>query len=159
MRRGPEASFSLNHPIGLCALMSFLGERNLTEGFVSAPQHCGGLGAGCTASFGRSFVGRWGCDLIGARGDRIHLLDRTARTPISDIRARELECPPVIVAAADVKLRGMVREGEQVPAKKPFEARPSSLESGLSLFKPALRNRHIGKTPLDLGIAAGKRRQ
>src|SRR5262245_59054731 len=42
--------------------------------------------------------------------DRMRLLDRTACRPIRDIRARELERPPAVVAASGVELRSMVRE-------------------------------------------------
>src|SRR5215469_5780617 len=87
------------------------------------------------------------------------LLDRTARGTISDIRARELERPPAIVAAAGVELCGMVREGQQMPSKKLIEAKPCGIELSLGLFELALRNQHIGKTPIDFRIAARKRWQ
>jgi hypothetical protein len=71
--------------------------------------------------------------------------------------ARELERPPVVVAAAGVKLRSMIREGEQMSSEQLFEARPCSFKLPLALFQPALRNQHIGKAPPGLRIAARKR--
>ena len=99
------------------------------------------------------------CGLIGDHRDCMLLLDRTARGTISDIRARELERPPAIVAAAGVELRGMVREGEQVFFKKLFKAGSCGIELCLGLFEPLLRDQHVGKAPTDLRIAAGERRQ
>ena len=86
--------------------------------------------------------------LIGNQRDRMRLLDGTARRTIRDIRARELERPPAIVAAAGVELRGMVREGEQMSPKKLIEAGPCGIELSLGLFEPALRSQHIGKAPI-----------
>ena len=60
---------------------------------------------------------------MGDHGDCTHLLNGTACGTIGDIRSRELERPPTIVAAAGVELRGMVREDEQMPLKKLIEAR------------------------------------
>jgi hypothetical protein len=48
----------------------------------------------------------------------MRLLDRTSCRTIVYIRAREVERPSAVVAAAGVRFRGMVREGEQVFAKK-----------------------------------------
>jgi hypothetical protein len=73
----------------------------------------------------------------------MRLLDGTACGTIGDIRARELERPPAIVAAAGVELRGMVREGEQMPLKKLIEAGPRGIELPLGLFESFLRNQHI----------------
>src|SRR5262245_59038032 len=99
------------------------------------------------------------CALIRIHRDRMLLLDRTSRRSIRDIRAREFERPPSVVAAAGVELGGMIGEGEEVPAKKLLVAKPRGFKLGLGLFEPALRDQHIGKTPPDLGVAAGKRRQ
>src|SRR5215469_3299723 len=46
-----------------------------------------------------------------------------------------------------------------MPSKKLIEAKPCGIELSLGLFEPALRNQHIGKTPIDFRIAARKRRQ
>jgi len=43
------------------------------------------------------------------------LLDRSWRRTIGDIHACEFECALAIVTRAGIKLRGMIREGEQVP--------------------------------------------
>src|SRR5215831_18256049 len=96
---------------------------------------------------------------IGDHGDCTHLLKGTACGTIGDIRARELERPPAIVAAAGVELRGMVREGEQMPLKKLIEAKTRDVELSLRLFELALRNQQIGKTPIDFWITARKRWQ
>jgi hypothetical protein len=77
----------------------------------------------------------WG--LIGIRRDRTRLLDRTACRTIRDIRAREFERPPAVVAAAGVELRGMVCEGEQVSPKKLIEAKPCGVELCLGLCSTA----------------------
>jgi hypothetical protein len=53
----------------------------------------------------------------------------------------------------------VVRKGEQVSNKKLFEARPRGLELALGLFEPFLRHGHLGKTPVDLRLTAGKHRQ
>ena len=80
-----------------------------------------------------------GCGLIGSiHRDRMRLLDRTACRTIRDIRAREFERPPAVVAAAGVELRGMVREGEQVSPKKLFEAETCGVELCLGLFESSL---------------------
>jgi hypothetical protein len=84
------------------------------------------------------------------------LPDRTACGTISDIRARKLERPPAIVAAAGVELCGKVREGQQMPSKKVIEAKPCGIELSLGLFELALRNQHIGKTSGSLLESAGK---
>src|SRR5262249_25537870 len=47
---------------------------------------------------------------------------------IGDICARELERPPVIVAAAGVELRGMVRESEQMFLQELIEAGQRRIE-------------------------------
>src|SRR5882672_3714489 len=91
--------------------------------------------------------------------DCTRLLHRGARRTISDIRARELERAPTVVAAAGVELRGMVREGEQVLPEKLLEAKPCGVEVGLRLFEPLLRDQHVGKAPADLRIAARDHRQ
>src|SRR6516165_3340508 len=44
-----------------------------------------------------------------------------------------------------------------MPSKKLIEAKPCGIELSLGLFELALRNQHIGKTPIDLRIAARKR--
>src|ERR1043166_3480 len=77
-----------------------------------------GLAEACTGPR----AGPCGCGLIGTRRDRLRLLDRATGRTIGDIRAREFECPPAVVAAAGVELRGMVRESEQVSVKKLFKA-------------------------------------
>src|SRR6516164_8920800 len=46
-----------------------------------------------------------------------------------------------------------------MPSKKLIEAKPCDIELSLGLFELALRNQHIGKTPIDLWIAARKRWQ
>jgi hypothetical protein len=63
----------------------------------------------------------------------MRLLDRTACRTIRDIRAREFECPPAVVAAAGVELSSMVREGERVSPKKLIEAKPRGVELCLGL--------------------------
>ena len=77
----------------------------------------------------------------------MRLLDRTACRTIRDIRAREFERPPAVVAAAGVELRGMVREGEQVFPRSSSKPRPCGVELCLGLFEPLLRDQHVGKTP------------
>ena len=99
------------------------------------------------------------CGLIGIAARSHEPAERTACRTIRDIRAREFERPPAVVAAAGVELRGMVREGEQVSLKKLLEAKPCGVELCLGLFEPPLRDQHVGKTPPDLRIAARKRRQ
>src|SRR6516225_11151549 len=96
---------------------------------------------------------------MGDHGDCTHLLNGTACGTIGDIRARQLKRPPAIVAAAGVELRGMVREGEQMPPKELIEADPRVIELFVGLFEPALRNQRIGETPAHLRIAARKRWQ
>src|SRR5262249_1443067 len=115
-------------------------------------------------SYGSSRAARcvWialGSGLIGNPRDGMRLLERTARRTIGDIRARELERPPAIVAAAGVELSGMIREGEQMPLKKLIEAKTRDVELSLGLFELALRNQHIGKAPIDFRITARKRWQ
>src|SRR5262249_28550695 len=46
--------------------------------------------------------------------DRMCLPDCTACRTIRDVRPREFERPPAIVAATGVELRGMIREREQM---------------------------------------------
>jgi hypothetical protein len=87
----------------------------------------------------------------------LRLLDRPACRSIRDIRAGELERPPVLVAAADVELRSMIRKGERVSLKKLFEAKPRGVELRLGLFEPLLRDQHIGKAPPDFWITARRR--
>src|SRR5262245_50719136 len=89
----------------------------------------------------------------------MRLLERTACRTIRDIRARELERAPQVVAAAGVELRGMIREGELVSVQKLFEAEACSVELCLRLFEPFLRDQHVCKAPPDLRIAARNRRQ
>ena len=85
------------------------------------------------------------------------LLDRTACTTIFDIRARQFERPPVVVAAASIELRSVVREASRcLPrfSSKPERAASSCLSP---LFEPSLRNQHIGKSahgPPDRGSKA-----
>jgi hypothetical protein len=86
--------------------------------------------------------------------DRIGLLDRTACRTIRDIRARELERPPAVVAAASVELRGMIREGEPVPPKKLIEANTCGVELGLASSNLCLGDQHVGQPPPHLRIAA-----
>ena len=82
------------------------------------------------------------------------LLDSTACPTIRDVRARKFERALAVVAGARVELRGMVREGEEMPSQKLFEAAPRGVEMCPRLVDPALRDQHIGKTPPDLRIAA-----
>ena len=72
--------------------------------------------------------------------DRPRLLDRTACRTIRDIRAREFERPPAVVAAAGVELRGMIREGEPVSRKKLIEANTCGVELCLSLVNLSCAN-------------------
>src|SRR5215468_6931101 len=44
-----------------------------------------------------------------------------------------------------------------MPSKKLIEAKPCGIELSLALFVLALRDQHIGKTPIDFRIAARKR--
>src|SRR4030095_1266391 len=96
---------------------------------------------------------------IGIRRNLVRLPDRTMCRTICDIRTREFERPPAVVSAGGVELRGMVRESEQVSLKKLIEAKARGVELCLRLFKPFLRDEHVGKTPPDLRIAARKRWQ
>ena len=89
----------------------------------------------------------------------MRLLDRTACWTICDIRTREFERPPAVIAAAGVELSGMVREGEQMSPKKLIETKPCGVELCLGLFEPLLHDQHVGKTPPDLRIAAPARRR
>jgi hypothetical protein len=86
------------------------------------------------------------------------LLDRTACRAICDIRAREFERPPAVVAAASVELRGMIRKGERVSPEKLIEANTCGVELYLGLFEPLLREQHVGQTPPNFRIAARQRR-
>src|SRR5262245_8545152 len=88
------------------------------------------------------------------RRDRVRLLDRTACGTIRDIRPREFERSPAVVAATGVELRGMIREGEQMFSQKLIEATACGVELCLGFFEPFLRDQHVGKTPPDLRIAA-----
>ena len=92
--------------------------------------------------------------LIGFHRDRMRLVDRAECRTIRNIHARELECPPTVVAAAGVELRCMVREGEQVLPEKLIEAKPCGLELNLGLFESPLRGQDVGQTPANLRIAA-----
>jgi hypothetical protein len=85
-------------------------------------------------------------------------LDRSARGMIRDIRARECEGSPTVVAAAGVELRGVVREGEEVFPEELFEPTPCCIELRLGLVGPLLRGEHVGKTPPNLRVAARNRR-
>jgi len=70
---------------------------------------------------------------------RIHLLDRTARWTIRDIRARELECPRVVVAAAGVEFRRVIR------GMRPLSARAkvaTSKKNGDERHATYIRNQH-----------------
>jgi len=100
-----------------------------------------------------------GCGLSCTGSDLIHLLDRTTCRTIRDIDAREFERSPAVAAAAGIKFRGMVCEGEQVFSKKLLEAQPCGVELCPGLFEPLLRGQNVGKTPPDLRIAARKRWQ
>src|ERR1044071_6766776 len=91
-------------------------------------------------------------------GDRVRLLDRTAGQTVRDIRAREFECSPAIIAATGVELRAMVREGEQMFRKQLLESDAGCIELCLGLGKSPLRGPNVGKTPRDLRIATRKRR-
>jgi hypothetical protein len=73
------------------------------------------------------------------RCDRSRLLNRTPGRTIRDIRSRQLERPPVIVAAAGVELRGVICEGAQVSPKKLLEAKPCGVELCLAFPQPSLR--------------------
>src|SRR5262249_26181942 len=64
-----------------------------------------------------------------------------------------------VVAAGGVELGCMVSEGEQVFSKKLIETAPCRVELRLGLFKPALRDQHVGKPPLDLRITTRERWQ
>src|SRR5215471_7031985 len=46
-----------------------------------------------------------------------------------------------------------------MPSKKLIVAKPCGIELSLGLFELALRNQHIGKTPIDFRIAARERWQ
>jgi hypothetical protein len=78
--------------------------------------------------------------LVVIHRDGVRLLYRTTCGSVCDIRSREFERPPTVVAAAGVELCSVVREGEQVSAKKFFEARPCGVELRLCLFEPLLRD-------------------
>ena len=82
------------------------------------------------------------CDggLVGVQRERLHLFARTPGRTIRDIRLRQLERPPVVVAAASVELCGVVCEGEQVSSKKLLEANPRGVKLPLALFEPSLRD-------------------
>jgi hypothetical protein len=90
--------------------------------------------------------------------ERLRLPDRTPCRTIPDIRVREFARPAAVVASARGELRGMVREGEQMPPKKLIDCKPCGVELCLSLCEPPLRAQHVGKTPSDLQITARKRR-
>jgi hypothetical protein len=49
---------------------------------------------------------------------RLHLFERPTGRAVRDVRARELERSPAVVAAAGVELRSMVGEGKRVSGKK-----------------------------------------
>jgi hypothetical protein len=125
------------------------GEPNSTGGLRRA------LDVARGASFGLVSVAS-GCGLISSGSYFIHLLDRTACRTIRYIRVRNLERPSAVGAAAGVELRGMVREGEQVFAKKIIKAKPRGVELWLSFVEPLLRDQRVGKTRPDLRIAAPK---
>src|SRR5215471_5290918 len=91
--------------------------------------------------------------------DRMCLPDCTACRTIRDVRPREFERAPAVIAATGVELRGMIREREQMFAQKLLEATACSFELYLGFFEPVLRNQHVGKTPSDLWIAARECRQ
>jgi len=54
------------------------------------------------------------CGLIDIRCDRLQLFDRLVCRAVRDIHTRELQRPSVVVAAAGVELRSMVRKSEQM---------------------------------------------
>src|SRR5262245_35656318 len=72
--------------------------------------------------------------------DRILLVERTAGRTIRNIRAREVECPSEITAAAGIEFRTMVREGEHMFLEKLLEAKPCGFELSLAFFEPPLHN-------------------
>src|SRR5215471_4191670 len=69
-----------------------------------------------------------GCGLIDNQRDCVRQLERAACGTIGDVGARELERQPGIVATADVELRGMICEGEQMLPKKLTEAKLCGIE-------------------------------
>src|SRR5262249_55436041 len=82
--------------------------------------------------------------------DRMSLFDRAACRSISDVRVREFECPPTVVAAAGIEFRRMVSESKQMFPEKLLETMARCVELCLGLFEPLLRDKHVGKMPLDL---------
>ena len=97
------------------------------------------------------------CGLIAIRCDRLQLFDRLVCRAVRDIHARELERPSVVVAAAGVEVRSMVRKSQQMSSEQLFEARPCGVKPPRALFEPSLRVQHISKSPPDLWIAARQR--
>src|SRR5262249_41063247 len=91
--------------------------------------------------------------------DRLHLFDRPAGRTVRDIRAREVECAPPVIAAAGVELRGVGGEGGRVSAQKSFEPPMRGAELRVGFSESPLRDQHVGKTPLHLWISARKRWQ
>lgn len=65
----------------------------------------------------------------------------------------------MIVAAAGVELRGVVRKGEKVFLKKLVEAGSSGAKFRLGFLEPILRNKHLGEAPADFRVTARNYRQ
>src|SRR5262245_539596 len=75
---------------------------------------------------------------------------------IRDVHARKLERAPAVVAAAGVKLRGVIRESERVSGKEHVESNPCGLELAGGFLESLLCDQHVGETPADFRIAARK---
>jgi hypothetical protein len=91
--------------------------------------------------------------------DHLHQIDRPTGRTIRDIKARKFEGLRVIVAAAGVELRGVVRKGEKVFLKKLVEAGSSGAKFRLGFLEPILRNKHLGEAPADFRVTARNYRQ
>src|SRR5262245_15700180 len=72
-------------------------------------------------------------DIGKRRCDRTSLLDRPACRAVRDIRVREFERPPAVVAAARVEFCGMVGESEQVFPQQLIETPACGVERCLGL--------------------------
>lgn len=85
---------------------------------------------------------------------RKRLLNCTACRAIRDIRTREFEGSPDIIAATSVEFRSMVREREKMPLKKLLEANSGGAELCPGFFDSGFGSQHVGKPPLNFGVAA-----
>src|SRR5215510_5018059 len=112
------------------------------DALMKIPPRLKPVGSGSGCSYGALNTPSSRC---ADRCDRIGLLDRTACRTIRDVRARKLERPSAVVAAAGVELRGMVREGERVFLEQLFETRARRIEMSLRLFEPVLRFQNVGQ--------------